>query len=54
MPTAFREAFAALDEDMDTVLDMVRVDPTYSVYFHDNTKLDLTGDMYAPHHVMWC
>lgn len=45
VPTAFKEAFAALGEDIDSILEMVRVDPTYSVYFHDGVKLDLTGDM---------
>ena len=43
MPEVFAETYAALGERMEDHLDLVRLDPTYRVHFHDNTSLDLTS-----------
>ncbi len=45
MPETFAETFAALGERMEDHLDLVRLDPTYRVHFHDDTSIDLTGDL---------
>jgi phytoene desaturase len=45
MPQTFAETYAALGERMEDHLDLVRLDPTYRVHFHDGTSLDLTADL---------
>jgi phytoene desaturase len=43
MPEVFAETYAALGERMEDHLDLVRLDPTYRVHFHDDSHLDLTS-----------
>jgi phytoene desaturase len=43
MPDVFAETYAALGERMQDHLDLVRLDPTYRVHFHDDSRLDLTA-----------
>ncbi|MFZ6027999.1 MAG: phytoene desaturase family protein [Chloroflexota bacterium] len=45
MPPVFAETFAALGERMEDHLDLVRIDPTYRVHFHDGSRLDITSDL---------
>ena len=45
MPQTFAETYTALGERMEDHLDLVRLDPTYRVHFHDGTSLDLTADL---------
>ncbi len=45
MPAVFAETYAALGEKMDDHLDLVHLDPTYRVHFHDNQTLDLTPNL---------
>jgi phytoene desaturase len=45
MPEVFRETYAALGERMEDHLNLVRLDPTYRVHFHDGTSLDLTAEL---------
>ena len=45
MPAVFAETYAALGERMEDHLDLVRIDPTYRVHFHDGSFIDLTSDM---------
>ncbi len=45
MPDVFRQTYAALGERMEDHLDLIRLDPTYRVHFHDGTWIDLTGDL---------
>ncbi len=45
MPPVFAETYAALGERMEDHLDLIRLDPTYRVHFHDGSTLDLTSDM---------
>jgi len=47
MPPTFRETYADLGERMEKHLDLVRIDPTYRVHFHDGSVLDLGSDMNA-------
>lgn len=49
MPDVFAETYAALGERMEDHLDLVRVDPTYRVHFHDGSTMDLTSDLIAMH-----
>jgi phytoene desaturase len=42
MPEVFAETYAALGERMQDHLELVQLDPTYRVHFHDGTSLDLT------------
>lgn len=46
MPAVFAETYTALGERMEDHLDLVRLDPTYRVHFHDGTTLDLTSDLH--------
>lgn len=46
MPPVFRETYEALGEQMDEHLDLVRIDPTYRVHFHDGTTLDLSSNLH--------
>ncbi len=45
MPPTFAATYADLGERMEDHLDLIRIDPTYRVHFHDSTSLDLTGDL---------
>jgi phytoene desaturase len=45
MPEVFAETYAALGERMQDHLDLVRIDPTYRIHFHDGSRLDLTSNL---------
>lgn len=45
MPAVFAETYRALGETMDEHLELVRLDPTYRIHFHDGSSLDLTADL---------
>ncbi|HEY3291979.1 MAG TPA: phytoene desaturase family protein [Anaerolineae bacterium] len=45
MPDVFAETYEALGQHMSDHLDLVRIDPTYRVHFHDGTALNLSGDL---------
>ncbi len=45
MPEVFSRTYADLGERMEDHLDLVRLDPTYRVHFHDGSSMDLTGDL---------
>ena len=45
MPELYAETFAALGERMEDHLDLRRVDPTYHLYFQDNSQIQLTSDL---------
>lgn len=45
MPEVFAETYAALGARMEEQLDLVRLDPTYRVHFHDGSHLDLTSNL---------
>lgn len=45
MPEVFRQTFASVGERMDDHLELVRLDPTYRVHFHDSSFIDLTSDL---------
>jgi phytoene desaturase len=47
MPGLYAETYAALGERMEDQLDLQRVDPTYQLYFQDNSKLHLTSNLHA-------
>jgi phytoene desaturase len=47
MPEVFAETYAALGEEMHDHLDLVRLDPTYRVHFHDDSTLDLSSSLQA-------
>ena len=47
MPEVYAETFAALGERLPDHLDLRRVDPTYHLYFPDDSQLQLTSDMHA-------
>jgi phytoene desaturase len=47
MPEFYTQTFAALGERIEDHLDLIRVDPTYHIHFHDGTTLDLTSDLNA-------
>ncbi len=42
MPQVFAETYAALGERMEDHLDLIHLDPTYRVHFHDGSSLDLS------------
>ncbi len=46
MPELYAETYAALGETMSDHLDLRRIDPTYHLYFQDNSKLNLTSDLH--------
>jgi phytoene desaturase len=46
MPEVYTETFTALGERMQDHLNLQRVDPTYQLYFPDETRLLLTSDMH--------
>lgn len=45
MPPVFAETYAALGERLEDQLDLIRLDPTYRVHFHDGGSMDLTADL---------
>jgi len=45
MPEVFSETYSALGERMKDHLDLVRLDPTYRVHFHDGTSIDLSSNL---------
>ena len=45
MPAIFAETYSSIGERMQDHLDLVRLDPTYRVHFHDGSSLDLTSDL---------
>lgn len=45
MPQTFAETYTALSERIDDHLDLMPLDPTYRVHFHDDTSLDLTPNL---------
>jgi len=49
MPEIFAETYEALGERMRDHLDLVRLDPTYRVHFHDQTSLDLSSNLNSMH-----
>jgi len=46
MPELYAETFTALGERMEDHLDLRRLDPTYHLYFPDDSALQLTPDMH--------
>ncbi|MGA2504175.1 MAG: phytoene desaturase family protein [Anaerolineales bacterium] len=46
MPELYAETYAALGESMNDLLDLKRVNPTYHLYFQDNSQLQLTSDLH--------
>jgi len=46
MPELYAETYAALGERMEDYLDLHRIDPTYHLFFQDNSQLQLTSDMH--------
>jgi phytoene desaturase len=49
MPPTFAATYADLGERMEDHLDLVRIDPTYRVHFHDGATLDLGSNMHDLH-----
>ncbi|MBN1876634.1 MAG: phytoene desaturase [Anaerolineae bacterium] len=49
MPPTFAQTYADLGERMEDHLDLVRIDPTYRVHFHDGSILDLGSNLNALH-----
>jgi phytoene desaturase len=47
MPEVYAETFAALGERMEDHLDLHRIDPTYHLYFPDDSSMKLTSDMHV-------
>lgn len=47
MPLIYESEFASLGADMNELLDLRRVDPTYHLFFDDGSKLALTSDLCA-------
>jgi phytoene desaturase len=47
MPEVYAETFASLGERLTDHLNLHRIDPTYHLYFPDNSQLQLTSDMVA-------
>jgi phytoene desaturase len=47
MPLLYRREFATLGANIDDLLDLQRVDPTYHLVFDDGSQLALTSDMQA-------
>ncbi len=45
MPHIFTQTYAELGERIEDHLDLVRLDPTYRIHFHDGVTLDLTADL---------
>ena len=47
MPELYAQTFTALGERMEDHLDLRRIDPTYHLYFKDDSKLQLTSNLSA-------
>ncbi len=47
MPELYARTFADLGERMEDHLDLQRLDPTYHIYFQDDSLLRLTSDLHA-------
>ena len=47
MPELYAQTFTALGERMEDHLDLRRIDPTYHLYFKDDSKLQLTSNLGA-------
>jgi phytoene dehydrogenase-like protein len=47
MPELYARAFADLGERMEDHLDLRRIDPTYHLFFQDNSQLQLTSDLHG-------
>jgi phytoene desaturase len=45
MPDVWRSTYADLGEDLDQHLDLIRLDPTYRVHFHDGSSIDLSSNL---------
>jgi phytoene desaturase len=45
MPDTYAAAYTDLGERMEDHLNVLRIDPTYRVHFHDGDSLELTGDL---------
>ncbi len=45
MPEVWRQTYADLGERMEDHLDLLRIDPTYRVHFHDGSSIDLTSSL---------
>ncbi|HEY5902825.1 MAG TPA: phytoene desaturase family protein [Anaerolineales bacterium] len=45
MPEVWRETYAALGETMTDHLDLIRIDPTYTVHFDDGLQLQLSSNI---------
>jgi Phytoene dehydrogenase and related proteins len=45
MPEVYRETYEALGEKMENHLELVSIDPTYRIHFHDGTHLDLSHNL---------
>src|SRR5512142_128310 len=45
MPEVWEETYAALGEKMSDHLDLVRIDPTYTVHFDDGLELQLSSNL---------
>jgi phytoene desaturase len=45
MPDTWRETYQALGRRLEDELDLLRLDPTYRIHFHDGTALNLTSDL---------
>jgi phytoene desaturase len=46
MPELYAETYAALGERMEEQLELRRIDPTYHLYFQDNSQIQLTSDLH--------
>ena len=47
MPELYAETYTALGERMEDQLDLRRIDPTYHLFFQDNSQLQLTSDLHG-------
>jgi len=45
MPGIFAETYRAIGERMEAHLELLRLDPTYRVHFHNGTSFDITADL---------
>jgi phytoene desaturase len=45
MKETFEEMYRSIGQDINERLDFVQLDPNYRVYFHDDTSMDLYGNM---------
>lgn len=45
MPNVFARVYTELGERVEEHLDLIRVDPSCRLHFHDGDRIDLTGDM---------